>query len=98
MSYKHLKIYLLEKSLKTFLNCECVLQLTGDIVARDFSLPKPVANGDIIEIKIISVGARGDGIAKKDDFVIFVKNAQKDEVCKVKITSVRNTYATAEKV
>ncbi|MEM4166400.1 MAG: TRAM domain-containing protein [Candidatus Bilamarchaeaceae archaeon] len=67
-------------------------------MAKDFSTPKPVAEGDIIEVKIISVDARGDGIAKKDDFVIFVKNAQKDESCKVKITSVRNTYATAEKV
>ncbi len=65
---------------------------------KDFSMPKPVAEGDVIEVKIISVGARGDGIAKKDDFVIFVKNGQKDEVCKVKITGVKNTYATAEKV
>jgi len=67
-------------------------------VKKDFSMPKPVAVGDVLEVKIISVGARGDGIAKKDDFVIFVKNGQKDETCKVKITGVKNTYATAEKV
>lgn len=70
----------------------------GGFVAKDFSAPKPVAVGDVVDVEIISVGARGDGIAKKDDFVIFVKNAQKGESCKVKITSVKNTYATAEKV
>ncbi|MFH1222256.1 MAG: TRAM domain-containing protein [Candidatus Micrarchaeota archaeon] len=65
---------------------------------KDFGIPKPVAEGDVLELKVESVGSRGDGIAKKDNFVIFVKNAQKDETCKVKITSVKNTYATAEKV
>jgi len=64
---------------------------------KSFELPKPVAVGDTIEVKVISVGGQGDGIAKKDDFVIFVKGAQKGETCKVKITEVKRTYAVGEK-
>lgn len=65
---------------------------------KSFELPKPVAVGDIIEVKIMSVGGQGDGIAKKDDFVVFVKGAQRGETCKVKIVDVKRTYAIGEKV
>ena len=65
---------------------------------KSFELPKPVAVGDIIEVKVISVGGQGDGIAKKDDFVIFIKGAQKGETCKVKIVDLKRTYAVGEKV
>jgi predicted RNA-binding protein with TRAM domain len=65
---------------------------------KKFEMPKPVAIGDILEVDIESVGGRGDGIAKKDSFVIFIKGAQKGEKCSVKITDVKRTYATGEKV
>lgn len=65
---------------------------------KDFGVPKPVAVGDVIEVTIESVGGRGDGIAKKDGFVIFVKGAQKGENCKIKIVDVKRTYASGEKV
>jgi predicted RNA-binding protein with TRAM domain len=64
---------------------------------KKFEVPKPVAVGDIVEVTIQSVGGQGDGIAKKDGFVIFVKGAQKGETCKVKITEVKRTYAVGEK-
>ena len=64
---------------------------------KSFEIPKPVSVGDVVEVTIMSVGGRGDGIAKKDDFVIFVKGAQKGETCKVKIVDVKRTYAVAEK-
>jgi predicted RNA-binding protein with TRAM domain len=65
---------------------------------KSFELPKPVAVGDVIEVTIISVGGQGDGIAKKDDFVIFIKGAQNGETCKIKIVEVKRTYAVGEKV
>ncbi len=71
---------------------------TEGIPAKSFEVPKPVAIGDIVEVTITSVGGQGDGIAKKDGFVIFVKGAQKGETCRVKITSVKRTYAEGEKV
>lgn len=65
---------------------------------KSFEIPKPVAVGDEVEVTIMSVGGQGDGIAKKDGFVIFVKGAQKGETCKVKIVDVKRTYAVGEKV
>ena len=61
-------------------------------------LPKPVKEGDIIEVTIESVGGKGDGMAKKDGFVIFVPNAQKGETIKVRIVSLKRTFGIAEKV
>lgn len=65
---------------------------------KSFETPKPVNVGDVVEVEISAVGGRGDGIAKKDNFVIFVKGGEQGEKCKVKITDVKRTYATAEKV
>ena len=65
---------------------------------KKFDAPKPVANGDEIDVTIESVGGQGDGIAKVSGFVIFVKGATKGETCKVKITEVKRTYATGEKI
>ena len=41
------------------------------------SEPKPVAVGDEIEVKIEAIASKGDGIAKKDGFVIFIKGAHR---------------------
>jgi len=70
------------------------------IVKRNFkpNVPKPVAVGDILEITVESSGSRGDGIAKKDGFVIFIKGAKKGETCKIKVLEVKRTYATAERI
>ncbi|MFH1521123.1 MAG: TRAM domain-containing protein [Candidatus Micrarchaeota archaeon] len=63
-----------------------------------FGIPKPVSEGDKIVVKIESQGGQGDGIAKIDGFVIFVKGATKGEQCNVRIISVKRTFATAEKL
>jgi predicted RNA-binding protein with TRAM domain len=65
---------------------------------KSFDLPKPVKEGDILEVTIESVGGKGDGMAKKDGFVIFVPNAQKGEVLKVRITSLKRTFGIGERV
>ncbi len=65
---------------------------------KKFEHPKPVASGEIVEVEIESTGGAGDGIAKKDGFVIFVKGTKKGEKCKAKIIEVKRTFASAEKV
>jgi predicted RNA-binding protein with TRAM domain len=65
---------------------------------KRFEVPKPVTPGDIIDVTIEGQGGQGDGIAKKDSFIIFVKGAKKGERCRVKITDVKRTFATGEKV
>lgn len=61
-------------------------------------MPKPVKVGDLVDVNIEAVSTRGEGIAKKDGFVIFVPNAKNGETIKVKITNVKRTCAEAEKV
>ena len=58
--------------------------------------PKPVKVGDEIDVTIEAVAAKGDGIAKIDGFVIFVKGAQQGATVKVRITDVRNRFAIGE--
>jgi predicted RNA-binding protein with TRAM domain len=60
------------------------------------STPKPVKTGDELEVKVEEVASKGDGIAKKDGFVIFVKGAKKGDTVKVRITDVKERYAQGE--
>jgi 23S rRNA (uridine2552-2'-O)-methyltransferase len=62
------------------------------------NVPKPVSIGDVLEVSIESQGGQGDGIAKKDGFILFVKGAKKGESCRAKVTDVKRTFALAEKV
>jgi len=61
-------------------------------------LPKPVAVGDELDVTIESVGAKGDGIAKKDGFVIFIAEVNKGETVRIKITELKSSFAIGEKV
>ena len=62
----------------------------------NYFLPKPVKVGDVVEVTIEAVASKGDGIAKKDGFVIFIKDAKQGSTIKAKITEVRARYALAE--
>ena len=58
--------------------------------------PKPVKVGDVVDVTIEAVAAKGDGIAKIDGFVIFVKGAAMGATIKVKIIDVKNRFAIGE--
>jgi predicted RNA-binding protein with TRAM domain len=60
------------------------------------SEPKPVKVGDELEVKIEAVASKGDGIAKKDGFVIFIKDAHEGETLKIRITEVKERFAVGE--
>jgi len=61
-------------------------------------MPKPVKVGDELDVTIEAVAAKGDGIAKKEGFVIFVPGVAVGENCKIRITAVKASSAVAEKV
>ena len=65
---------------------------------RDFSDSKaaPVKVGEEVEVTIEAVGAKGDGIAKKEGFVIFVPNTSTGDTVKIRITKVLSNVAFAE--
>lgn len=62
--------------------------------------PKPVKLGDKVNVKVENIGEKGDGVAKVEGFVIFVKGATQEDVGKeldVNITFVGRKFAIAEK-
>ena len=62
---------------------------------RSFS---PVKVGEEIVVKIEAVGEKGDGLAKRNGFVIFVPNTKAGDEVKVKITKVLRKVGFAEVV
>jgi len=58
----------------------------------------PVKVGEELDVTIEAVGEKGDGIAKKNGFVIFVPGAQQGDTVKIRITKVFKKMAFAEVV
>jgi translation initiation factor 2 subunit 2 len=61
-------------------------------------IDKPVEEGKEYEVTIDAKGGRGDGIAHVEGFVIFVPGAEKGEVVKIRIKTMKGTFAIGEKV
>lgn len=57
---------------------------------------KPVETGKEYEVQITEISRKGDGIARIQGFVVFVKNGQVGQSVRVKITQIGSTFATAE--
>lgn len=60
--------------------------------------PKPVETGKEYDVSITEISRKGDGIARVEGFVIFVKGGQVGQNAKVKITQVGERFATADLV
>ena len=58
----------------------------------------PVKVGDEIDVKIEAVGEKGDGIAKKEGFVLFVPNTKEGQEVKIRVTKVLRKVGFAEVV
>ena len=58
----------------------------------------PVNVGDELDVKIEAVGEKGDGIAKKDGFVLFVPNTSQGEQVRIKVKKVLSKVGFAEVV
>jgi len=70
----------------------------GGFRERRDDLPKPVNEGEEYDVEISEVGAKGDGIARVKNFVIFVPESKEGEKCKIRIKMVRSKFAVGEKV
>jgi len=64
---------------------------------ESFNTP-PVQIGEEIDVKIEAVGEKGDGIAKKDGFVLFVPGVKEGDEVRIKITKVLRKVGFAEVV
>lgn len=58
----------------------------------------PVEEGEEYDVTIESIGAKGDGICKVDEFIIFVPDTEPDQKVKICIKKVMSRFAFAEKV
>jgi predicted RNA-binding protein with TRAM domain len=66
--------------------------------SRPIFTMKPVKENQELEVVIDDIGSRGDGIAKMQGFMIFVHNGKMGERVRVKILSVADKFAVAEKI
>ncbi len=57
--------------------------------------PKPVEVGKEYDVEVTELSRRGDGVAKIQGFVIFVKGAKMGDKVKIKVESVGPRFATA---
>jgi predicted RNA-binding protein with TRAM domain len=64
---------------------------------RNFG-PKPVEEGKEYDLEITEISRQGDGIAKVQGFIVFVKGGQTGQKVKVKVTKVGSRFAIGEPV
>lgn len=65
---------------------------------RPFGREAPVKEGEEHDVEITEVSARGDGVARIKNFVVFVPNTKKGDKVHIKITALRGRAAIAEVV
>ena len=58
--------------------------------------PKPVETGKEYDVQITEISRKGDGIARVQGFVIFVKDAKVGQKAKIRINQMGPRFATAE--
>jgi predicted RNA-binding protein with TRAM domain len=60
--------------------------------------PKPVEAGKEYEVQITEISRKGDGIARIQGFVIFVKDGKVGQNAKIRVNQIGPRFATAEVV
>lgn len=64
---------------------------------RNFGGPRPpVQVGDELTVTIEAVGEKGDGIAKKDGFVLFIPGVKEGQEVRIRVTKVLRKVGFAE--
>jgi predicted RNA-binding protein with TRAM domain len=65
---------------------------------RPFLQIRPIKENQEIEVIIDDIGSRGDGIAKIQGYLIFVPRSKMGERVKVRVQSVGEKFAVAERL
>jgi len=58
----------------------------------------PLVEGETYEVRVEAKGSKGDGIAKKEKFTIYVPGTNKGDIVTVKIKKITGNLAFAEVV
>ncbi|MBC9985008.1 MULTISPECIES: 23S rRNA (uridine(2552)-2'-O)-methyltransferase [Haloferax] len=67
------------------------------LVGKHF-LTAPVRKGDELDVEIVDVGSEGDGIAKVEEFTLFVSGTEAGDTPTVRVTDVKPRFAFAEPI
>jgi 23S rRNA (uridine2552-2'-O)-methyltransferase len=60
-------------------------------------LTAPVRAGDELTVEVVDTGSEGDGVAKVEDFTVFVPGAEPGETVDVRVTDVKPRFGFAER-
>lgn len=63
---------------------------------RSYFEPKPVKQGDELDVEISEVSRKGDGVARVDGYVIFVPGTKQGERKRIRVSLIRPNYAVGE--
>jgi predicted RNA-binding protein with TRAM domain len=66
--------------------------------SRPFLPATPVKENQELEVVIADIGSRGDGIARIQSYMIFVPRSKIGERVNVRILSVHEKFAVAERI
>ncbi len=58
-------------------------------------MPAPVATGEELELRVDSLAYGGNGVARHDGFVVFVRRAVPGDVVRARVTKVKRGFAEA---
>jgi 23S rRNA (uridine2552-2'-O)-methyltransferase len=61
-------------------------------------LTAPVREGDRVEVEIVDEGSEGDGVAKVENYTLFVPGAAEGETAEVEVTEVKPRFGFAERI
>jgi len=67
------------------------------LVAKGF-LTAPVREGDRLTVEIVDVGSEGDGVAKVEDYTLFVSGTNEGETVDVRVDEVKPNFGFAQPV
>jgi 23S rRNA (uridine2552-2'-O)-methyltransferase len=61
-------------------------------------LTAPVREGDRLTVEIVDEGSEGDGVAKVDEYTLFVRNSDEGEEIAIEVTDVKPRFGFAKRV
>ena len=67
-------------------------------MSEDVGVSPPVEEGETYKVKIEDIGKEGDGVAKVENFVVFVPETDVGDEVEIEITRVLRTLAFGEVV
>ena len=67
-------------------------------MSNDFGVSPPVEEGETYDVTIEDIGKEGDGVAKIENFVVFVPDTKVGDEVKIEINKVLQTMAFGEVV